>query len=149
MSPREKKARRGATLDELDVRLIELLKKNARATLSELARELGITKQAVGKRLRKLVEAGVIRRFTVEYSLENEVQVIILVKVLPGYIVPEVAERIHSLKAAEEVYEVTGDFDIVVLARLPDISSVNRLVDEIRGVSGVATTNTHIVLRAW
>jgi Lrp/AsnC family transcriptional regulator of lysine biosynthesis len=136
-------------IDEIDAKLLSLLKQNSRATLGEIATQLGISKTAVRKRLERLVQQGVIKRFTIEYSLTDEVKVLILVKVMPGHNVPEVAEKIYNMKMAESIYEVTGDYDIAVIARLPNINMVNDLIDRIRSVEGVATTNTHIVLKSW
>lgn len=136
-------------IDEVDAKLLSILKQNSRATLGEIATQLGISKTAVKKRLEKLVQQGVIKKFTVEYSLTDEVKVLILVKVMPGHNVPEVAEKIYNMKMAESIYEVTGDYDIAVIARLPNINMVNDLIDKIRSVQGVATTNTHIVLKSW
>jgi DNA-binding Lrp family transcriptional regulator len=136
-------------IDEIDAKLLSLLKQNSRATLGEIATQLGISKTAVKKRLERLVQQGVIKRFTIEYSLTDEVKVLILVKVMPGHNVPEVAEKIYNMKMAESIYEVTGDYDIAVIARLPNINIVNDLIDRIRSVEGVATTNTHIVLKSW
>lgn len=136
-------------IDEIDAKLLSLLKQNSRATLGEIATQLGISKTAVKKRLERLVQQGVIKRFTIEYSLTDEVKVLILVKVMPGHNVPEVAEKIYDMKMAESIYEVTGDYDIAVIARLPNINMVNDLIDRIRSVEGVATTNTHIVLKSW
>ncbi len=136
-------------IDEIDAKLLSLLKQNSRATLGEIATQLGISKTAVKKRLERLVQQRVIKRFTIEYSLTDEVKVLILVKVMPGHNVPEVAEKIYNMKMAESIYEVTGDYDIAVIARLPNINMVNDLIDRIRSVEGVATTNTHIVLKSW
>jgi Lrp/AsnC family transcriptional regulator of lysine biosynthesis len=136
-------------IDEIDAKLLSLLKQNSRATLGEIATQLGISKTAVKKRLERLVQQGVIKRFTIEYSLTDEVRVLILVKVMPGHNVPEVAEKIYNMKMTESIYEVTGDYDIAVIARLPNINMVNDLIDRIRSVEGVATTNTHIVLKSW
>lgn len=136
-------------IDEIDAKLLSLLKQNSRATLGEIATQLDISKTAVKKRLERLVQQGVIKRFTIEYSLTDEVKVLILVKVMPGHNVPEVAEKIYNMKMAESIYEVTGDYDIAVIARLPNINMVNDLIDRIRSVEGVATTNTHIVLKSW
>jgi len=136
-------------IDEIDAKLLSLLKQNSRATLGEIATQLGISKTAVKKRLERLVQQGVIKRFTIEYSLTDEVKVLILVKVMPGHNVPEVAEKVYNMKMAESIYEVTGDYDIAVIARLPNINMVNDLIDRIRSVEGVATTNTHIVLKSW
>ncbi|MEM1801472.1 MAG: HTH-type transcriptional regulator LysM [Desulfurococcaceae archaeon] len=136
-------------IDEVDLRLLQLLKENARMPYSRLARELGISEGAVRKRIAKLIKIGVIKKMTIEYELDNEIKAIILVKTQPPIPVPEVSKNIRKIPGVDIVYEVTGEYDIVVITRSPNIDNVNRLIDEIRSISGVASTYTMMVLRTW
>ncbi|MEM1628599.1 MAG: HTH-type transcriptional regulator LysM [Desulfurococcaceae archaeon] len=136
-------------IDEIDLRLLQLLKENARMPYSRLARELGISEGAVRKRIAKLIKIGVIKKMTIEYELDNEIKAIILVKTQPPIPVPEVSKNIRKIPGVDIVYEVTGEYDIVVITRSPNIDNVNRLIDEIRSISGVASTYTMMVLRTW
>ncbi|MEM1606010.1 MAG: HTH-type transcriptional regulator LysM [Desulfurococcaceae archaeon] len=136
-------------IDEVDLRLLQLLKENARMPYSRLARELGISEGAVRKRIAKLIKIGVIKKMTIEYELGNEIKAIILVKTQPPIPVPEVSKSIRKIPGVDIVYEVTGEYDIVVITRSPNIDNVNRLIDEIRSISGVASTYTMMVLRTW
>jgi Lrp/AsnC family transcriptional regulator of lysine biosynthesis len=126
-----------------------LLKENARMSYSRLAQALEISESAVRKRIAKLVKAGVIKRFTIEYELPNEVKALVLVKTQPPVPVPEVSKNIKRLEGAEIVYEVTGEYDIVVVMRSQGINSINRFIDEIRSIPGVVGTYTMIILRTW
>lgn len=141
--------RKTTNIDEKDMVILDILSKDSRASLSKISQELGISKAAVKKRINKLVDTGIIKKFTIEYELGQSIKAIILVKVLPGYEVPRVAEAISTKKMADKVFEVTGDYDIVVIASPPDISSVNELIDNMRNTPGVSTTNTLIVLKSW
>ncbi|RVB21065.1 winged helix-turn-helix transcriptional regulator, partial [Mesorhizobium sp. M7A.F.Ca.CA.004.05.1.1] len=53
-------------LDDLDRNLLEILVKDARTSLKELAAQVGLSSPSVSERLRRLEERGVIRAFTVE-----------------------------------------------------------------------------------
>lgn len=139
----------GLELDERDMILLEELRRHSRAPYSRLARILGVTESAVRKRVRRLVEAGVIRRFTIEYSLPGELGAIILVKVRSPTPVPEVSGRIASHRFVERVVEVTGEYDIVAMARARGVGEINSLIDYIRGIEGVAETYTMIILRTY
>ncbi|MEM4475023.1 MAG: Lrp/AsnC family transcriptional regulator [Fervidicoccaceae archaeon] len=136
-------------LDEKDLELLELLKRNSRISYRELAERLGVSKTAVKKRVDKLVGSGIIKRFTIEYEIAQKVKAVVLLKVLPGYDVPAVAKKIAELDMADQVYEVAGEYDVVVVASTPSIQTINKLVDSLRRTEGVASTNTLIVLRAW
>ncbi|MEB3861585.1 MAG: Lrp/AsnC family transcriptional regulator [Desulfurococcales archaeon] len=136
-------------LDERDLILLEELKRDSRTPFSRLAKLLGVTESAVRKRVRRLVEAGVIRRFTIEYTLPGELGAIILVKVRSPTPVPEVSKRIAGHRFVDRVVEVTGEYDIVAMARAGSVGEINGLIDYIRGVEGVAETYTMIILRTY
>ncbi|PUA32490.1 MAG: AsnC family transcriptional regulator [Zestosphaera tikiterensis] len=136
-------------IDEIDMKLIKLLKENARMKYSSLALELGISESAVRKRLRKLVSLGIIKKFTIEYVVPNEVRAAILIKTSPLKPVPEVSKEIVKIEGVDTVYEVTGDNDILVIVKAPSIDAINKCIDKIRAIPGVASTNTLIILRSW
>lgn len=136
-------------IDELDFKLLQLLKENARTPYSRLAKELGISEGAVRKRIAKLIKNGVIKKLTIEYELENEVRAIILVKTQPPTPVPEVSKNIKKIVGVDIVYEVTGEYDAIVIARASGVDTVNKLIDEIRSIPGVVGTYTMVVLRIW
>ena len=136
-------------IDEIDEKLIKLLKEDGRMPYSRLANALGISESAVRKRISKLRRLGIIKKFTIEYELSNEVKAVILVKTQPPRPVPEISKEIIKLNGVEYVYEITGENDILALVRVKSINEVNKCIDNIRSIPGVASTNTMIVLRVW
>lgn len=137
------------SLDEVDMRLLRLLRENARMSYARLAQELGLSESAVRKRMTKLLKLGVIKKFTIIYDIKNEVRAFILVRTQPPVSVPEISKKILELEHVEAVYEVTGDYDILVTVRGETIDDVNKSIDYIRSIPGVAGTNSMIVLRQW
>lgn len=136
-------------LDEVDLKLLRLLKENARTPYSKLAKELGISESAVRKRISRLIKTGIIKKMTIEYELENEVKAIILVKTQPPIPVPEVSKNILKIPGVEAVYELTGEYDILAIIRASGVEMINKFIDEIRTIPGVISTYTMIVLRTW
>ncbi len=136
-------------LDEVDLRLLRLLRENARLSYARLAQELGLSESAIRKRMTKLLRQGVIKKFTIVYDTGHEIRAFILVRTQPPVSVPEVSKKILGLEHVEAVYEVTGDYDILVVVRGESIEDVNKSIDYIRSIPGVAGTNSMIVLRQW
>jgi len=136
-------------LDDVDLKLLKILRENARTPYSKIAKELGISESAVRKRISRLFKAGVIKKFTVEYELKNEIRAVVLVKTQPPVPVPEVSKNIMKISGVDAVYEVTGEYDIIALVRAQSVDDVNRFIDEIRSIPGVVGTYTMIVLRVW
>ena len=136
-------------LDERDYLILRMLRRNARTPYSEIARSLGISEVAARKRVLKLIERGVIQRFTIDYFDPDEIRAIVLVKTTPGTKVPMVSRRLIAIDGVDWVYEVTGEYDVMVVMAARSVADINSYIDAIRSVEGVAATNTMIVLRTW
>ena len=136
-------------IDQSDIKILEILRKNSRTSYTSIAKELKISEAAVRKRIEKLIKAGVIKRFTIDYELENEIRAIVMVKTTPQIPTPEISKKIVKISGVEVVYETTGDYDILALIRGNNISAINRTIDEIRSLQGVISTTSTIVLRVW
>ncbi|MEM0174362.1 MAG: HTH-type transcriptional regulator LysM [Sulfolobaceae archaeon] len=138
-----------AEVDEVDLKILETLKKNARTPYTVIAKDLKISETAVRKRIDKLIRLGIVKRFTIEYELENEIKAIVMIKSTPQIPTPEISKKMIKIHGVEVVYETTGDYDIIALIRGDSIASINRTIDEIRGIQGIVGTNSTIVLRVW
>jgi DNA-binding Lrp family transcriptional regulator len=135
-------------LDTLDTKILSILKEDARAPFTDIARALGLSEGAVRLRVKNLVESGVIKRFTVEMT-ENNPRAIVFISTSSKVPVPTIAKNVSTLSGIESVMEVAGQFDISAVVSGADVSSVNQCIDAIREVEGVQTTNTLFVLRIW
>ncbi|MCS7145834.1 MAG: Lrp/AsnC family transcriptional regulator [Nitrososphaerota archaeon] len=134
-------------LDELDMRIIELMRRDARRSYQSIGKELGVSEGTVRKRVKRLVGAGVIKRFTVDVERPQQVLAISMVSVDPSVPTPVVAEKLAALRGVERVYEVTGQYDALVIISLDSVSELNRCIEDIRKIQGVRDTNTAMVLR--
>lgn len=134
-------------LDNIDRKLLELLKQDARMSYVELGAKVGLSEAAVRRRIKKLQEEGVIKKFTVEIEVGQGASALTLVSVMPSMPTSEVSAKIKNLPGVQKVYEITGQYDIAVLITGSNIAEVNKCIDDIRKSDGVATTNTIIILR--
>ncbi len=134
-------------LDDIDRKLLDLLKQDARMSYVELGARVGLSEAAVRRRIKKLQEEGIIKRFTVEIEVGQGASALTLVSVMPSMPTSEVSAKIKNLPGVQKVYEITGQYDIAVLITGSNIAEVNKCIDDIRKSEGVATTNTIIILR--
>jgi len=134
-------------VDETDIKILEILKRDARTSFTDIARQLHLSEGAVRKRVKNLVEKGVIKSFTIELARDYAVRALTFVSVTPTVPTPEVADRLIKIAGVEEVYEITGLSDIVAVIAVPSMPQLNKVIEEIRNVPGVNETNTSIVLR--
>jgi DNA-binding Lrp family transcriptional regulator len=136
-------------MDEIDKEIIQILKHDARATYSEIGKKVGLSEGAVRKRIKELVKAGVIKRFTIRLGLSEGAEAIALVSVKPSIPTSEISAMLMKIPNVESIYEITGEYDIAIMISAMNIAEVNKTVEEIRRMDGVVNTNTMIVLRSW
>ena len=136
-------------MDDTDKAIIEILKKDGRATYSNIGKRIGLSEGAVRKRIKALVDSGAIRRFTVKVGLTEGAEAIALLSVDPSLPTSDVSKALKKLSNVETVYEITGQYDIAVIISGFNITEVNECLEKIRRLKGVANTNTMIILRSW
>ncbi|MBD3172237.1 AsnC family transcriptional regulator [Candidatus Bathyarchaeota archaeon] len=134
-------------LDEIDEKILDLLEENARMTYVEIADLVGLSEGAVRNRIQGLLEDGVIKRFTIEKSVNHGVRALTMIAVEPSIPTYEVSKKVNQLGGVERIYEVTGEYDIVMVSSGNNIESINHVIEDIRKIEGVEKTNTIIVLR--
>jgi Lrp/AsnC family transcriptional regulator of lysine biosynthesis len=132
-------------LDDVDRRIIEILKRDGRKSFLSIARDLGISEAAVRKRVKRLVDEGYIRKFTVDVDLGFKA--FVLVSVSPEVPCPDVAAKILEIGGVDNVFEISGQYDILVEISAENYGEANKIIDIIRSIRGVKTTYTLIVLR--
>lgn len=133
-------------MDAIDRRLLGLLRDNSRASFTHLAQAVGTSEGTVRARVKRLVDDGVIRRFTIR-TAGNAVKALIEVNVTKNVHTSEVARAIGQWDGVEVVWEVTGDDDIVVVADCPDTQRLNELIDKIRDIPGTNATRSRLILK--
>jgi len=129
-------------MDEIDVNILGILKANARTKYVKIAEAVGLTEGAVRRRMRELVSQGVIRKFTIETSVELEG--LVLVRTEPTR-TGKAATEIRRI--AERVFETSGDYDIAALIQAQTMAELNQKIDEIRKLPDILTTNTLVKLK--
>lgn len=138
-----------AALDRIDREILSILREDGRIGWSELGARVHLSANAAAERVRRLVRAGVIRRFTVEVdqgSLGRTLEAVIDVKVAPG-------NRFHDvLTECDEVLwlaHVTGRTDYQVHVACAGTPGLQRLLTRFRDDFGAAETHTTVVLEAF
>jgi DNA-binding Lrp family transcriptional regulator len=136
-------------MDDTDKAIIEILKRDGRATYSSIGKRVGLSEGAVRKRIKALVDSGAIRRFTVKVGLAEGAEAIALLSVDPSLPTSDVSKALKNLSNVETAYEITGQYDIAVIISGFNITEVNECLEKIRRLKGVSDTNTMIILRSW
>jgi Lrp/AsnC family transcriptional regulator for asnA, asnC and gidA len=127
-------------LDEIDLKILKILKEDARTKLSDIAGELEIGTSTVYKRISRLVEKGVIRQFTV--LLDNE-KVGLGATAFIGITCQKknkesVKSALLDINEIVEIHEVLEPYDFLVKVRSPDIKKLKeRPLSKLFSIDGV------------
>ena len=139
----------GAKLDEIDLRLLEMLQEHGRTSQHDLAVAVGLSSPAVGERVRKLEERGIIRRFTAVFDpklLGRDVSAFIFTGIAGSQYYPEFRRRVAAHPEVLECHSITGQGSHVLKIRTESTSTLESLLAEIQSWPGVQWTTTSIVL---
>ena len=139
-----------------NIKLLKLLSKNARYTVSELAAMAGMTETEVENDIKELENSGLIRGYkaVIDWeSLDNAyVSALIELKVIPQdkYGFEKVAETIMKYSEVESVYLMSGAYDLCVIVKGKTFQEVAMFVaKELATIHEVTSTATHFVLRRY
>ncbi len=135
-------------MDDLDKTLVRLLRDNARESFVHLAETLGTSEGTVRARIKRLVDEGIIRKFTVQTAGSN-VKALIEVRIETNVQTQNVSTQIQTWDGVERVLEVTGEHDIVVIVDVASTSELNEIVERIRQFPEVNSTRSRLILREY
>lgn len=138
-----------ARIDDIDIRLLEMLQEHGRTSQHDLAQAVGLSSPAVGERLRKLEERGIIRQFTVLVDprrVGRDVTAFIFVGINGSHHYPAFRQKTERHPEVLECHSVTGQGSHLLKIRTDSTSTLEGLLAEIQSWPGVQWTTTSIVL---
>jgi Lrp/AsnC family transcriptional regulator, leucine-responsive regulatory protein len=112
-------------VDALDEQILAALQANGRLTMKALAEQVGLSSPAMIERVRRLEERGVIAGYRAVIAPGS------LGRPIPGGDYSPFLERVEAEPAIAECHRITGSAHYIVKAHLPDVGSLERLVDEL------------------
>ena len=138
--------------DELDRRLIALLREDGRRTYSDMASIVGLSVAAVKRRVNRLQETGVITGFTVQVDhtkLGWGVEAFTELRYAGTTRVADIVGSASQLPEVAAIYTIAGDPDALVQVRVRDVAHLQQVIDQLRAGGSIAGTKTLLVLGAW
>lgn len=131
-----------------DQKLLDILRSNARASISDLARALNLSRSTVQNRINKLEESGVISGYVVQYGSEyqnNLVSSHVSIKVKQKLTARTNVELRH-ISEISELYAISGEYDLIGIVQAQSLEQISQILDLIGNLEGVERTNSAVVL---
>ncbi len=135
-------------LDDTDLKIIREFQKNSRQSFREIAEKLDVSEGTVYNRVNKLKDQGVIKGFMVDvdYSkLGYDLTSLIGIIVTGGHLT-EIEDKLAQEESITAVYDVTGRYDAIAVAKFKTSEDLNQLVKKIQKLPHVERTYTMVVL---
>jgi len=137
-----------ALLDDLDMRILRLLNADARKSFREIAKAVDASLSTVSNRVRKLEKEGIITGYApilAESRLGYDVLAVVGVKIHKGKLL-DVQRRIAKDDRVTHVYDVTGEWDSIVVVRLKNTRELDAFIKRLGSMEYVENTYTQVVL---
>jgi len=137
-------------LDELDIRIVDLLQRDGRATQLEISRAVGLSQPAVAERIRKLEDRGVITGYTARVDaakLGKDITAFIGVNIEHPKYFEGFAKKVLAMPDILECHRVAGQDSYILKVKTANTKTLDALlVETLRTIAGVTRTQTTIVL---
>ena len=124
---------------------LQLLTKDARASLTDLAQALKVSRRTAQNRIGKLLHLNVIRRFTIELGASEVDHQVSAFKLSAKDSRPTLVS-LRRIPAITGIHTLSGAFDIVIEIRTPSRKRLAAIIDQIREIPDVTETQSHIRL---
>src|SRR5919204_5631107 len=137
-------------LDDINLRIIDILSKDSSTTFVEIAKQIGISDATVHLRVRRLIAAGIITKFTI--SVDNNLLgydhlAFMGINVEPGF-ADQVTEELSYLEEVLEIHEMHNRFDLFLKIRAKDLNHMRDIIEnKIRMLPNILETELMTVLK--
>tara|TARA_R110000772_G_scaffold158787_1_gene269911 strand:- start:4925 stop:5404 length:480 start_codon:yes stop_codon:yes gene_type:complete len=135
-------------INKQEQQLLSILRSNARASISDLARVLNLSRSTVQNRMTKLEESGVIKGYAVQYGSEyqdNLVSSHVSIKVKQKLTAKTNAE-LRQVSEVSELYAISGEYDLIAIVQAESLEQLSQILDNIGNLEGVERTNSSVIL---
>lgn len=132
-------------IDDINWEILKQLQLNARISMTELSKKVGLTAPAVAERIKKLEDMGIIKGYYTQLSYIKagyQLKAIITLKVFMGRLKPFL-EKVNDFKEVINCYRITGSENIIIEVILKNQKHLETFIDQL---ISYGETKTHIVL---
>lgn len=132
-------------LDKVSYHILQLLQENARVSNSQIARSVGITSPAVAERIRKMEDAGILKKYTAivsHYEMGYQLRALITLRAFMGRL-KAFLEKVKTFDEVVNCYRITGNENIVMEVVLDNQKHLEEFIDQL---ITYGETKTQIIL---
>jgi DNA-binding Lrp family transcriptional regulator len=135
-------------MDEIDRKLIALLRANARTPVATLSKTLKVSRGTVQNRIDRMIAGGDILGFTLRVRPDAEAERVraIMAIAVEGERSGAVLKALRGFPEIDAVHMTNGRWDMLAELNAASLSDFSRLLDQVRLIEGIAATETSLLL---
>lgn len=137
-----------SSIEKLDLDILKILSEDGTENYHKIAGDLKKSPVTIKKHITDLIDKGIIKGYGVSIDYEKlgyNIIAVIEVTISKGKML-EIEDKIAEIPNVFGVYDITGDYDALILARFKDRTELSAMVKELHSYGNVERTNTHIIL---
>ena len=135
-------------MKDLDNQIIALLKRNARMLVTQMARELGVSRVTIDAHIKKMETSGVISGYTVKLGTEefrHKVSGWILISVQANK-EEHAIEKMIGTPEITRLHTTNGKWDLAAEIQVPTLEHFDAVISKLRQIDGITETDTSLLL---
>lgn len=131
-------------MDIVDVKILELLKENSRMSFNAIAQTIQKTEATVRRRVKKLIDERIIKKFTVEYDIDSKRKIHATIKIEPDFKeIKRILKELSTIDEISNIWRLSGDCGLLLKVDIDSIDRFNPLIEDkisqIRGIKIIET----------
>ena len=119
-------------LDKKDVKIIEVLKENSRASIRDISKATKIRPSTVHQRIKRLVGNGVIEKFTVRLNDDDVGEGFTVFMLISGSPERYLDDKFLKNDHVKGIYGITGEYDLLIKMKFKDMNAFNEFLLDFR-----------------
>lgn len=137
-------------MDKFDQQILALLRADARMAVSQIAREVNLSRSAVSERIRQLEQRGIIKGYQAQVVLPGDADIKAYLELF--YQGGRCEENIARMRAFPEIVHcssISGETDMMVYVKTQTMQRLSEIREAFEGLPGMQKVKTHMVVKDW
>ena len=137
-------------LDAIDIKIIDLLKNDARTSFRNISHLLGVTEATIRRRVNRMIEEKYIKKFTVIMDDENfGVKTKVTIKIKPDIQkINSIIDELLKINEVTDIWRLSGDAGLMVKIEIPNIPDLDPLIDQkLSKIDGIEILETSFITK--
>ena len=116
-------------MDIIDQKILDLLKENGRTSYNDISKSVQKTEATVRRRVKRLVDEGIIKKFTIDYEIDLKQKLHATIKIEPDFKdIKRILKELINIKEISDIWRLSGDCGLLLKVDIESIEKFNPLI---------------------